>query len=836
MPNRSFITRTIALAFTVLVVAAAIGGTGGVRARLTGAEQQVKLAQRSRDGLQPRSVAVKPARTALTAGLSDRVLHVKFREGSTVRVRRNAVVSLASDDIGGVRALAARHPGIRFVRMYSRPELRLAREVAAIERRSGRALADPNLWYQVVLPKGSDIAKVADEFNALPIVEIAYPEPLPVAAPTPDYSAQQAYGSPAGTGVGAFAAQAKPGGTGDQVQIFDVEYSWNVNHEDLGKAALPGTLIPNGTPQDPFNDNNHGTAVLGEMVADNNGSGVLGLAHGATLRLVNANRAELPGYRLAEAIDLARSNANRGDVILIEQQTTGPNGCDGTTQVGCVPVEWFQGYYDAIVTAAAAGIYVIEPAANGSQNLGETATYGDPFPLGRADSGAIMVGAGGGSGGSCGPVRQRLTFSNYGPRVDVQGWGECVVTTGYGGLQGSSQSNDAYTNTFGGTSSASPIVASAVAVYSSILQTAAGDNTDALPSPQEMREALKAFGTAQANPGGQNIGPLPNLAPLVNDVTPPAQPTATVADAATHSAAYTTGNVVVSITGTDNVGVARYFAGTSASTPAASDPGWKPTSDVPLALSGADGLVSVYFWTSDGLNNISPSGVASIERETVPPTAALRAPAATKTRSLPITMTGTDAASGVAGYLVSQRGATPALSDPRWVATPPTSYSVTGPAGKKTLFGWTKDIAGNISARAQDTVIFDGKAPIVKIMQPLLNSRKSVLRRISGTVADNVSPAAYRRADFAIGKRLSATRCAWWNPNTHAFQNAACAAPKRFAIRIAGNTPDWGRSVGGLSVPGTYFLSVRYTDQAGNIGAANVSKFEITGPPARVGG
>lgn len=818
----SFVARIVVGALAVLFLGVALEGDERVRARPSAAEQQVALATRSRAGLMARSVGVKPARTVHHEGLSDRVLHVKFREGTTVRVRQNAIVSLAGDDVLGVRALAARHPGLRFVRMYKRPELRLAREVAAIEKASGRALADPNLWYQVVVPRGTAIAAVADEFNALPIVEIAYPEPLPVAPPTPDYQPDQAYGNPAGVGVGAFAAHAKPGGTGDKVQVFDIEYSWNVDHEDLSKARAPGALIPNDTPEDPFNDDDHGTGVIGELSADDNDTGVLGLAHGARLRLVNAYRAELPGYRLAAAIDLARSNANAGDVILIEQQVYGPT--DGAYDF--VAVEWVQAYYDAIVMATAAGIYVIEPAGNGAQNLGDKAIYGDPFPGGRADSGAIMVGAG---GGDCGTLRERLSFSNYGPRVDVQGWGGCVVTTGYGGLQGSANGNDAYTDSFSGTSSASPIVAGAVAVYSSILQTANPGDPSILPTPQEMRALLKAFGTAQVNPNGKNIGPLPNLATLADDSTPPAAPTATITDTATESSTYTAGKVLVHITGTDNVGVERYYASTSPAAPAANAAGWQSAADVPLNLPAPDGQKTVYFWTKDALNNISPSGSATIVRDVDRPTVSLQVPAVTRTRVVPVTMAGSDAGSGVAGYLVSQKGTRPTASDPRWSTAPPATLTLSGPSGKKQVFGWTKDAAGHISQRAQDSIVFDGRAPVVKVEQPLLNSKRRVLRRISGTVADNISPARYQAADFAIGKVLAGNRCAWWNPTSKAFQQAPCAKPRRFAIRIAGNTPGWSRGVGALSEPGTYFLLVRYTDQAGNTGSVRVAKFEITG-------
>ena len=109
---------------------------------------------------------------------------------------------------------------------------------------------------------------MAERLNRLADVEVAYPQPLPVRAPTPDYTGQQGYLHVSPSGVDLDFAATWPGGTGQGVQIFDLEYSWNTSQEDLSKAALPGALIPNQTPVDPFNDPNHGTAVLGELVGD----------------------------------------------------------------------------------------------------------------------------------------------------------------------------------------------------------------------------------------------------------------------------------------------------------------------------------------------------------------------------------------------------------------------------------------------------------------------------------------------------------------------------------------------------------------------------------------
>jgi subtilisin family serine protease len=476
--------------------------------------------------LRLRRVPDKRGPAIIPPGHSRQRVHVKFQEGTAIRLRAGGFVSLNNEDLSALEAVLSRYPGTRIRRLFSRSEQQLAREKARIETGSRRQQADKNLYYRLYLRPEASAENLIDDLNALSLVEIAYPEPLPAPPPvTPDFSDDQGYLFEAPQGIDAEFASDICGGRGEAVKVIDIEYSWNQSHEDLSKAGLPGALIANKTPVDPFNDNDHGTAVLGELVADNNGFGVTGIVYNAALGMVNANNME-DGYDLADAIDLAAANLAAGDLMIIEQQTGGPNGCDPNTQFGCVAVEWVQAYYDAIVAATSDGIIVLEAAGNGSQNLGDTAVYGDPFPGGRADSGAIIVGA----GRSCtAPARGRLGFSNFGPRVNLQGWGQCVTTTGYGDLQGAPNSNDAYTAFFSGTSSATPIVTGAAASLSSVAQTLAGVN---LTSTQ-VRALLQATGTPQdTSDDAGNIGPLPNLRAVLSpyetvapDITCPPAPT-----------------------------------------------------------------------------------------------------------------------------------------------------------------------------------------------------------------------------------------------------------------------------------------------------------------------
>src|SRR5207245_2354565 len=106
----------------------------------------------------------------------------------------------------------------------------------------------------------------------------------------------------------------------------------------------------------------HGTAVLGEIIADNDAKGVTGISWGAAIGLAPANTANL-GYNPALAILRAVTDGAAGDVILIEQQAAvcGAGPCD-VTEVGCGPLEVSSAVFDAIQTAVANRFVVVEAA------------------------------------------------------------------------------------------------------------------------------------------------------------------------------------------------------------------------------------------------------------------------------------------------------------------------------------------------------------------------------------------------------------------------------------------------------------------------------------------
>jgi hypothetical protein len=356
-------------------------------------------------------------------------------------------------------------------------------------------------------------AFVAPEVTLPTLPELQQTDSCPIT--TPSFEHHQDYVGPAPSGIDAPAAW-RQGVRGQGVWFADVEGGWNANHEDL-----PGDRMKHVAGQ-PINDptwRQHGTAVLGEVVGRDNGKGVVGLAPDVE-RVFTASIGRIP---VPDALDAAAEQLRPGDVLLIELQGTGPRG-------RFLPMEYWDDNFDAIVAATRRGVVVIEAAGNGGEDLDRSTYRGKLSRKGR-DSGAIMVGAGG-------PPRPgfidraRLDFSNYGSRVDVQGWGRKVATLDYGDLQKCDGPADRhYTGEFSGTSSASPIVAGAAVLVESWSKAKRGKPM----APEVVRDLLRRTGTPQAagvggrgfssgfacTSGGcvdfaadpqQNIGPRPDLA------------------------------------------------------------------------------------------------------------------------------------------------------------------------------------------------------------------------------------------------------------------------------------------------------------------------------------
>ena len=298
----------------------------------------------------------------------------------------------------------------------ARPALPAA-SLARLERRAGRGLPELRRVYRVDASGAADARRIARRLDARrgsrrwltrhprrPRSAGRHPRGLAVldpAAVTPDLEPFQDYR--AGLGHPRFGAR------GAGMRVADVEYEWRRTHEELGDRGLPAPVVtPGGSAT--FKAEEHGTAVLGILGADDDGSGITGLVHASqiqprlpVLRRRPPTSTTCCGRTLAAALDL-----RPGDVLLIEQQTqlARRRARSSPRSRRSRPMR------DLIRAIVDTGVVVIEPAGNGDRDL---ASFNLPWladPADPGNSGALLVGAG--DSPTTGTDLARAAGTNYG--------------------------------------------------------------------------------------------------------------------------------------------------------------------------------------------------------------------------------------------------------------------------------------------------------------------------------------------------------------------------------------------------------------------------------------
>jgi hypothetical protein len=470
---------------------------------------------------------------------SERELIMIAAPEADLRASDDGVASFAAAEVKDLNSVLGDHNAVARP-LFGVSEERLRNEASDMAAAAFAEVPDLSVIYRIEAPDG-ELEALAEELGDVDVVEAAYVKPgaepaaenhdlntmtaAPEDAPpaTPDFTSRQGYLDPAPGGVDARWAWTRPGGRGANLRTIDIEGAWRFSHEDL--LHNQGGVV-DGVQSTDLGWRNHGTAVVGEIGADVNRFGVTGIASDAHQMAISI----FGGLGSAGAIRSAANRLRPGDVILIELHRPGPrhNFASRSDQAGYIAVEWWEDDFAAIRYAVSRGVIVVEAAGNGAENLddalyetrpaGFPSSWTNPFRRHNRDSGAVVVGAGapppGTHGRDHGPDRSRLGFSNYGALVDAQGWGREVTTTGYGNLQGGTSEDLWYTDTFSGTSSASPIVVGALLSVQGMLR-AAGQT---IMTPAKARECLRTTGSAQQDAPGrprtQRIGNRPDIPAL----------------------------------------------------------------------------------------------------------------------------------------------------------------------------------------------------------------------------------------------------------------------------------------------------------------------------------
>ncbi len=437
-------------------------------------------------------------------------LVVKFADSWKARAQPDgSLVSLAGFSITNVVQIAGT-AGLGFQPLI---DLEPAR-VAALEQRAAALSGheQPDLLGMVYLDgpdvQPGELVTLGNQMLQLPYVEFVYlasvgtAPPGDIAPATGDFTPNQQNYVSTEPGHG-FEVEAVAPGHGLRLSVC--EYGWIYSHEDLVDVDLnpePGQTPEAFVSANDFDD--HGTAAIGILASVANDYGATGVAGGIDYFTYPEFTVEA-GPRRVECIAAAIADSQPGDIVLLEMQTS------AGFVLNFVPAEFDPAVFTIVKVGTDAGVVIVGAAGNGNQDL-DSPTFEDYRAMG--DSGAILVGA-----GSSDSHHQKLPFSTFGSRIDVQSFGQDVFTLGYGdfALLGG-DTDQSYTASFGGTSSASALVAGACAV----LQSRALELFGQRLTPAQMRAALKQGarpqGIESGPPGAPNpiepeqpIGPFPVL-------------------------------------------------------------------------------------------------------------------------------------------------------------------------------------------------------------------------------------------------------------------------------------------------------------------------------------
>jgi hypothetical protein len=585
-----------------------------------------------------------------------RQIVLKFIEGSGVRLRDGALVvseeptatetrvrltriglepARVASELAKLTDVFASFKGLADRAAPGIDELDLQRLRQAAERSTGFEQPDPNLFYFVHLPalRPEDALRVLQTVAQFRSVEVAYFHPIPFDAAdklpqtTLNVFPSQGYLRPAPQGIDVDFARNFSGGRGEGIRIVDIEAGWNIGHEDL-----PPLFFRYGTNFGTTLGGDHGTAVLGELVAEENAFGATGIvpqaqAGWSSVSGISWKDSTIYFYSVAYALLVSGDALRAGDIALIEQHYPNPppatcscmdaSGNCNNPQLGFVAMETFPYEHAAISALTGAGIIVVEAAGNGETLV---------TPASTRDSGAIVVGA-------SNTARAPACFTNFGPRVNVHAWGDGIGTLGYGGIPASpivvdpalrANGNDPdqwYTSRFGGTSGASPIVVGAAAlIQSTRIAKGLGPLT-----PVAMRSLLASTGTPQVA-DARNIGPLPNLRAALASLFPDhasfifqsSAPATPVAPGATFNITVRFQNAGgISWTGGHSVQIAPSQTGPSAfgaqsialgSASAPIDPNGLATNTFTLQAPSTPGTHALGFWLRDPNGRVLATG------------------------------------------------------------------------------------------------------------------------------------------------------------------------------------------------------------------------------------
>jgi hypothetical protein len=416
---------------------------------------------------------------------------VKFDDGARVRL---VGAEWAAADGAALRGVREAVRGHRVERLFTRSADELDRERAELQRLvpvGEPPLADLNSYYLVTTDGAGATERLVDALLREPIVATAYAEhlvvPTDIPPPTPLFENRQTYLGAPPSGYGYSAIESIVGARGHGIRMAQLEGRHTYGHEDVSQLVATDLLGSAGSAYASWEA--HSTACVGIMAANRNGFGVRGLGSDCERFYTSSLQSGA-----ANMVSLATGVLRAGDAMSSSYAWVVAGGLHA-------PADWDQSVHDAVRIASTKGVHYAFSAGNTSHDLGDTGVYGNRYVPTAVGSGGFIIGASG-----AGDLA-RASFSNFGTRIEANGWGAGVATIGYGDLFNPNDIRQHYAASFGGTSAAAPAVAGVIASLSGAVKEQNGRTL----TNTEIRTALRATGT----PITGTIGTRPDLGELL---------------------------------------------------------------------------------------------------------------------------------------------------------------------------------------------------------------------------------------------------------------------------------------------------------------------------------
>ena len=263
-----------------------------------------------------REAAKKPFSTKLSDAHIPNIIILKFKDGLAVKATnsgftlnekilpdadlRRGMASLSRESSNGeadrVSNLLAHAGGAKITPLIKASQEEHDAEMATLNLYSHVPLADLSTYFTLYLPEkttAETAMRLINELNASDAVELAEgfvpsvvaststaPRTQSIAQNSPvtnlphDFSASQQHLQAAPAGINAQYAWNFAGGKGEGTRFVDIEFDWNINHEDFTLptvASIGNILNPNGVEGlTTYQTIPHGTAVIGVLNAQHN--------------------------------------------------------------------------------------------------------------------------------------------------------------------------------------------------------------------------------------------------------------------------------------------------------------------------------------------------------------------------------------------------------------------------------------------------------------------------------------------------------------------------------------------------------------------------------------